>query len=177
MKFDSGYQVGVRANQNLGDYMGAALEYNLARQPLLLTNLSPSIPSLSLAHWVNQLTYSVSYSPMDRSKRFRPYGDLGVGAVLFHIAGHSKTEARALGVPLRDSWAFAFLWGGGLKYPIVDQFAFTVDVKDRLTRIPSFGIPETARVVNGQYQPGMALHGTMQTWQLNFGVTYQWDEP
>src|SRR5438046_3037472 len=66
--------------------------------------------------------------------------------------------------------------GGGFKYLIQDQFAVTVDLKDRVSLVPSYGIPVSATVVGSQYQPGMSLHGLMHNWQLNFGVTFQWDE-
>jgi hypothetical protein len=40
MSFASGYQVGIRLKENLGDYWGAELEYSFANQPLQFTNLT-----------------------------------------------------------------------------------------------------------------------------------------
>src|SRR5262245_10230114 len=39
MHYASGYQVGLRGNQNLGYYWAAELEYSFANQPLTFTNL------------------------------------------------------------------------------------------------------------------------------------------
>jgi outer membrane protein W len=96
-------------------------------------------------------------------KRFRPYADGGVGTALFFLPQASVENALAQGVKLRDSWAFLVNCGGGFKYLIRDQFAVTVDVKDRLFKIPSYGLP-------------LSVHGVGQTWQANVGLTFQWDE-
>ncbi len=176
MRYIPGYQIGLRVSQNLNDFWGVDLEYSFANQELQLTNLSPSIQRLSLCHFIHDLTYNVSYLPLRPTKRFRPYADVGVGAALFYICGRSRQEAMNLGLDIRSSWEFVGNWGGGFKYLIADHYAVTFDLKDRLSRIPSYGIPVSARVVGGQFQPGISLHGVMQNWQINFGFSYQWDE-
>ena len=92
------------------------------------------------------------------------------------IPQRAKKEALLDGLALRSSWEFMFNWGGGLKYLVADQFALTFDVRDRVSRVPSYGIPDSARIINGQFQPGMATHGVLNNWQFNLGFTYQWDE-
>jgi hypothetical protein len=176
MSYESGYQVGVRINQNLNEYWGADLEYSFANQFLRYTNLSPSIQNLSLDQYQHNLSYDVSYLPRARTKRLRPYVDVGIGAGWFYLPGRVKKDALELGLRLRDSWAFVFNVGGGFTYLVQDQYAITFDVKDRISRIPSYGLPESARVVNGQYQPGIALNGRLQNLQFNLGFTFQWDE-
>ena len=110
-----------------------------------------------------------------RLSRFRPYGKIGTGASLFYIQKSSKREALGRGLELRDSWKFLATWGGGFKYFATDELAFTFDVKDHLSGVPSYGLPSSARKVNGQYQPGVSSTGVMHNWQLNFGVAVQWD--
>ncbi len=176
MQYSSGYQLGLRVNQNLNDFWGVDLEYSFSDQYLRLTNISPGIQNLSLTQYTHHFSYNVSFLPSPRSERFRPYVDVGVGAALFYIAKPSKKDALDLGLKLRDSWEFLGNVGGGFKYMVQDPLAVTVDLKDRISRIPSYGIPTSAQVVGGQYQPGMALHGLMHNWQFNAGITYQWDE-
>jgi hypothetical protein len=146
MNYASGYQIGVRVTQNLGDFGAAYLEYNFANQPLRFTNLTPTIQSLSLSHNVNHFSYGFSYLPLRPSQRFRPYGAMGAGVALFYILGKSRNEALALGVPLRDSWEFALNLGGGFKYLVEDQAALTFDIKDQISSVPSYGLPRSARV-------------------------------
>src|SRR4030095_16245960 len=109
--------------------------------------------------------------PLSRTKRFRPYGDAGVGLVGY-VPGPGKKDALAQGVALHDNWEFLFNWGGGLKYLLSDEVAFVADGKDRISRVPSYGLPDTARVVNGRFIPGMNRHGFINNWQINVGFTY-----
>src|SRR5262245_60577570 len=136
MHYASGYMIGLRITQNLGDFAAADLEYSFANQPLRFINLTPDIPSLSLGHSVQHFSYNVSYLPLPLEKRLRPYGSIGAGAVWYHISKGSKNEAAALGVGLNGNWEFAFSAGGGLKYLVQDQFALTFNVKDQISGVP-----------------------------------------
>jgi opacity protein-like surface antigen len=176
MDFASGYQMGVRIRQHLRDFWSADLEYSFANQPLRFTNLSPGITALSLSHSIHHFSYNVAYLPLPPTKRFRPYGKLGAGAALFYIHEASKDEALAAGVSLRDSWEFMFSWGAGAKYLVQDQFAITFEVDDHVSGMPSYGLPATARVVDGQYVPGISRNGFVQNWRVGFGLAFQWDD-
>jgi opacity protein-like surface antigen len=176
MHYQPGYQVGVRGTQNFYDFWSADLEYSFSDQDLTFKNLSPSIPSLSLTQYTHNLSYNISYLPLPPTKRFRPYADVGVGAGWFYLPGRVKKDALELGLKLRDSWELLFNLGGGMKYLLADQLAFSFDVKYRLSGVPSYGLPDSARVVNGQYRPGMAATGVLQNTTFSFGLIYQWDE-
>jgi hypothetical protein len=176
MNYESGYQWGYRVGEYLGDYWAADLEYSFANQPLRFTNLSPTVASISLGQSVHHFSYSISYLPFSRLKRFRAYGKLGTGATLYYIHGDSKTDALDQGLRLEDTWKFLVNWGGGMKYLAGNQVALTFDVRDNMTGVPSYGLPRSARVVNGQYFPGMATNGLLHNWQLNVGVAFQWDD-
>ena len=176
MHYASGYLLGIRGVENLGDFWVVDLEYSFANQPLHFTNLSPEIQNLPLSHSVHHFSYNASYLPRTPAQRLRPYARIGAGAGLFYIRSDSKDEARALGLPLRDSWTFAVNLGGGLKYLLHDQAALTFDVKDRMSSVPSYGLPRSARVVDGRYQPGISTTGILHQWQINIGVEFQWDE-
>jgi hypothetical protein len=176
MEYADGYQVGLRLTQNLGDFAGAGLEYSFANQPLRFNNLSPSIQSLSLGHSINHFSYDVSFLPVSPLVRLRPYGKIGAGASLYYIHEASKDEARALGLNLRDSWEFTVNLGGGVKYLVMDEFAVIFDFKDQISGIPTYGLPSSARVTDGQFQPGFSRDGLFQNWQFNLGIAFQWDE-
>jgi opacity protein-like surface antigen len=176
LEYASGYQIGGRVSEHLGDFWSVSLEYSFANQPVRFRNLSPEIQSLSLGHSLHHLSYDVSYLPLPPMSRFRPYVKAGAGPALFYLHGSSKDEARQLGLSLRDSWEFSFNWGGGFKFLAADQVVLGVDVRDNVTGIPSYGLPRNARVVNGQFQPGLAGHGFLHNVQVNFGIGVQWDE-
>ena len=176
MRYNSGYLLGARVNQNFGDFWAVDLDYTFSNQRLTFINLLPNNQSLSFNNYLHYGSYNVSFLPLPRTSRFRPYANTGVGFALFYIPSRVRREILERGIALRDSWEFLLNWGGGLKYLAADQFALTFDVKDRLSRVPSYGLPVSARIVNGQFQPGIAKHGVFNNWQFSFGLTYQWDE-
>jgi opacity protein-like surface antigen len=174
--YGSGYQFGFRLTENVNDYWAADLEYSFTDQNVHFTNLSPDVPSLSVRNWINHINYNVVYLPFPRENRFRPYVGGGIGAIFFFIPGKSSSEAQQRGLQLDDSWRFLFNVGGGLKYLIIDQFAVVFDFKDSLSRLPSYGIPDSASVINGQFHPGVDIHGTLNNFQISIGANVQWDD-
>jgi hypothetical protein len=177
MKWSPGYLIGVRINQYFREYWQADLEYSFALQNVRFTNISPDNPTISINNYIHHIDYNVGYMPLRGDKRFRPYFNVGTGAVLFFLNGTSLAGARAQGLNLRQStWQFLVNWGGGAKYLIVDQFAVSFDVKDSYTGIPKYAIPSTSQVINGQFIPGVAIGGAMHNWQVSGSANYQWDE-
>jgi hypothetical protein len=175
MQFDSGYRLGARVTQNLRDYFAATVEYGFADQPLRFTNLTPRAPTVFLDHYIHSLTYEISYTPMTRDKRFRPYISGGAGALLFHLTEDAKAQASARGIGLEDSWELVFSWGVGFKHLVADRFAVVVDFKGRVSDTPTYGLPRFSRLVDGQYLPAISTRGLMHSWQLNLGLAHQWD--
>jgi hypothetical protein len=176
MRHASGYQIGASITDNFKEFWSGDLEYSFGHEDLSFTNLSPALQSLSLTQYAHRLSYNVSYLPLPPIKRFRPYGAVGAGTALYFLPGQSKEIAFSNGLNLRDSWVFLVNCGGGFRYLLRDQFAFTLGVRDQLSNVPSYGLPDTTIVVNGQYRPGMHTHGVAQSWQIHFGLSFQWDE-
>lgn len=159
----SGYEVGGRLTDNFTPDWSGAMEYSFAHQDLRFTNLSPELQTLSLTQYVHRLSYNIGYLPLPPWRRLRPYAEAGAGTALYFLPESSKEMVISQGFKFRDSWVFLINCGGGFKYLVKDQFGLTFDVKDRLTGIPSYGLPNFA-------------HGIAQTWQVSFGLAYQWDE-
>ena len=175
MRFESGYRIGARATQNLGEFFATTIEYGFSDQPLRLTNVSSRLPNLNMSHFVHSLTYNVSFSPMRRSQRFRPHIEAGTGALLFHISENSKNDAEDRDLRLEDSWEVLFNYGIGFKYLFADRFALVADVKGRVSDIPTYGLPSKSKFVNGQFEPAISASGIMHSWQINIGFAHQWD--
>jgi hypothetical protein len=163
MHFGSGYQIGVRLNDNVRDHVSVNLEYSLAHQDLGFTTLAPPVQNVSVTQYVHYFSYNVAYVVLPPTRRFRPYGEVGVGSALYFLPKTSIDTMLQRGVKLRDSWVFLVNCGGGFKYLVKDQFAVTFDLKDRLFNIPSYGL-------------SLSTHGIGQTWQATIGLAYQWDE-
>jgi len=175
MQYGSSWLIGARLSESMGDYWGAEFEYSYANQPLRFTNLKPDLPALSLDQGVNTFAYNFIFFFTNPYKRFRPYVIAGAGTSLFHVYGSSKSQAAAAGIPLEDKWTFVFDWGGGVKYLFRDHWAARFDFRSQLGTMPDYGLPSSAAIVQGQYIPGLAASGTLQNWNLNVGIAYQWD--
>lgn len=176
MHYSPGYQLGVRINDNYSDSWAADIEYSFSHQNLRFTNVSPSIPAISVNNYLHHASYNMTHLLAPPEKRFRPMIYAGVGAANYWINGESKSEAKLQGLRLRDSWEFLFNIGGGAEYLLLDKLAFTFKVRDSLTEMPSYGLPESVQVVNGQYVPGVTTRGIMQNWQIDAGAVFQWDD-
>src|SRR5262245_24576739 len=155
MSYDPGYVIGARVTQNVGDNWASDLEYTFASQRLNFTNLSPTVQNLSLQSFIHNLSYNGSFMFRPRTKRFRPYFGAGVG-VAGYVPGQGGKNALGPGLNLTSSWGFAGSVGGGFKYLVQEGFAFTVDVRDRLSTIPSYGLSDSGSVVGERCQPGIA---------------------
>jgi opacity protein-like surface antigen len=177
LEYKSGYLLGVRITQNLGQNLGAELDYNFANQPGAFVDLTPSVSRLDLHHNTHSLVYSLLYYPLDRSSRLRPFATLGGGASLFNVSGDSKEKAASEGIALSDSWKFAFSFGGGVKYLLVGPLGVRFDIRDQITGVPDYGLPNTAPLVMGE-NPGAAFRpdGKLHNWLVNLGLSYTWGD-
>lgn len=176
MQYGSSWLLGARLSESRGDYWGAEFEYSYANQPLRFTNLTPTVPALSLSQGVNTFAYNFIFFFTNPYRRLRPYAVAGIGTSLFQPYGSTEAEAAAAGIHLGNTWTLVFNWGGGVKYLIRDHWAVRLDFRSHLGTMPDYGLPSSASVTQGQYIPGMAASGTLQNWHVNAGIAYQWGQ-
>ncbi len=175
LDYKDGYLLGARITQNLGQKFGAELEYSFADQPLDFINLRPSLPTLGVRHNIHSIIYSVLVYPFERSKRLRPYGTVGGGTSLYYVGKDSKNKAAANGIVLKDCWKFAFSFGGGVKYLITNKIGVRVDVRDQITGVPNYGLPDTSPVLpGGEIGAAFRADGRVHNWLVNVGLNYYW---
>jgi opacity protein-like surface antigen len=174
LDFSSGYLVGLRITENLGERFGAELEYSLGNQPMAFVNLRPSLARLDLDHREHSIDYSVLLYALPTSSRLRPYAVAGLGACFYQIEGSSRDLALNQGLTLRNRWKLAGTWGGGLKYFVTDKWGVRFDVRDQITGVPDYGLPHASTLFQGV--PGAAFkpNGVLQTWQFSAGFLVVW---
>lgn len=175
LDYSSGGLFGVRVGENLGDHLGADLEYSFANRSVAFVNLSPELPFVGVEQGVHSIVYNVLYYPFKPTKRFRPFGLFGGGTSFYHVAGSSKDAAAHEGLALKDRWEFAVNWGVGAKYLLVDQWVARVDLRQQFAGVPDYGFPDTASDNQGELRPGLYTSGMTSNWQLSVGIAYQWD--
>lgn len=175
ISYATGYALGARVTENLGQHLGAELEYVFANQPLRFRNLSPSLPTLNLDHRAHKLSYSILYYLSDRTRRIRPFASVGAGATFYQITGEGNAEALNRGVDLRDRWKFAFSFGAGVKFLSSENWGLRADFRDQVTGTPSYGLPAASPVVSGRIEEGFRPDGVQHNWHLGLGFFYSWD--
>ncbi len=174
LDYASGYLIGVRVTENLGERFGAELEYSFANQPLAFQNLLPSLPRVDLDHREHSFDYNILLYALPPSSKIRPYAVAGIGACFYQIEGSSKDLALSEGLSLRDRWKLAGTWGGGLKYFVTDKWGVRLDIRDQITGVPDYGLPHSSASFQGV--PGVAFKpdGVLQTWQFSGGFLVVW---
>ncbi len=176
LRYAKGYMIGVSLSQNPWEHWGAALEYVFSNQPMTFTNLSDSIPSLSLGQSVHRFAYDVVYYPRGRHQRLRPYAFAGPGIALFYIKGASKDAASVQGITsLSDPWKFTMNWGGGVKYLVREHAVASFQFSDSVSGVPGYGLPEIGKTGQAGYVAGFRPDGLMNNWLVSVGFTYQWE--
>jgi opacity protein-like surface antigen len=175
LDYKDGYLLGARITQNLGELLGAELEYSFADQPLDFVNLRPSLPTLDVEHKIHSIVYSILVYPFDRSRRLRPYGTFGGGASFYYIGKDSKNKAASQGIVLKDRWKFAFSFGGGAKYLITNKIGVRVDVRDQISGVPNYGLPDTSPALpGGEIGAAFRADGRVHNLIVNVGLNYYW---
>jgi len=172
LSYGSGGRFGIRVTNNRWQHWGTSFEYTFSNQPITFTNLSDSMPSLGLGHAIHRFAYDVVYYPRDRYEKLRPFVFGGPGVSLFDIKS-SGTEAG--GIRFSDPWKFTVNWGGGVKYAFSEQVAALFQFSDNISGVPGYGLPETGRVVSGEYVPGFRPDGLLNNWAVEVGFSFHWD--
>lgn len=168
LKFAPGYIAGVRISENLGERLGAELDYSLANQPVEFQNLTPTLPVVNFDHRVHNVSYTILFYGMKRDSRIRPYAGVGLGVSLYEPFGDSEKNAVALGLNLTTRWKAAGDFGGGVKVRTTSQTGLRFDVRDHVTGVPDFGLPHAGTLQT----PGFNPNGKLHNWQLSVGFFY-----
>jgi opacity protein-like surface antigen len=175
LDFASGYIAGVRVTENFGRSFGAELEYTLANQPFGFINLHPNVPRLDLDHRVHSLTYDFLYYPLPPTRRWHPYGAVGIGVALYQLDGNSREAAEADGFALEDRWKLAANFGGGVKYMLTPKVGVRVDLRNQMTGVPGYGLPQSSPTFQGNQGAGFKTEGVLHNLQFSTGLLFAWD--
>ena len=177
---DTGSLFGLRITENLGEHFGAELEYALTDQPSQFTGLQSSISRLDMKQKIHKIAYSMLVYPLKQDQKVRPYGSLGVGASSFQVSADPEAEALQQGIDLKDRWKLAFSYGTGVKIQIRQPWGIRFDLRDHVTSVPNFGLPEQANPVHClalgcEAGAGFRPDGTFHNWQISVGLMYTFD--
>ena len=171
-QFQNGIKVGVRGTINLREHWGAEGTYSFSSNSLRVTQVGPAAVQTFGVH-LHQFTGNALYFFTAKDKTFRPFLTAGVGLSRFSPTSDAKLAAAQnfLGQPavLTATSAFNFNFGAGIETRPWEHLGLRLDVRDHLTGIPRFGLPETAASPGAPFFP---IHGRAQDFEITSGLIY-----
>ena len=171
-QFQNGIKIGVRGTVNLKEHWGAEGTYSFSSNSLQVTQTVPAAVRTFGVH-LHQFTGNALYFFTAKDKTFRPFLTAGLGLSRFSPTSDAKLAAAQdfLGQPavLTGTSAFNFNFGAGIETRPWEHFGLRLDVRDHVTGIPRFGLPETAVSPGSPFFP---IHGRAQDFEITAGFVY-----
>lgn len=171
-QFNNGVKIGVRGTANVAEHWGAEGTYSFSSNGLQVTRVAPAAVQTFGVH-VHQITGNALYFFTARDRTFRPFVTAGVGVSRYSPTSDAKVAAAQnfLDQPavLAGTSSFNFNFGGGMELKPWDHFGVRLDLRDHVTAIPRFGLPQTATSPTAPFFP---ISGQAQDFEITTGLTY-----
>lgn len=173
-----GPRLGFRFNTDLNERWGGEATYSIGRHDFRVLEPGPGNSvrernfRTSLHHFLLNGTYFVIPGNAD----FRPFLTAGLGIGHFSPTGDARDDAMQnfLDGPTRinSSTKLAFNFGGGIERRVSDELGVRFDVRDHITALPKFGLPEAPLNPGGVFYPAT---GALHDIEVAIGFTYHFE--
>jgi outer membrane protein with beta-barrel domain len=171
-RFNNGIKIGIRGTVNLTEHWGAEGTYSFSSNGLQVTRVAPAAVQTFGDH-VHQITGNALYFFTARDRTFRPFVTAGLGVSRYSPTSDAKMAAaeKFLDQPavLTGTSSFNFNFGAGMESKPWDHFGVRLDLRDHVTAIPRFGLPEAATSPTAPFFP---ISGRAQDFEITTGLTY-----
>jgi outer membrane protein OmpA-like peptidoglycan-associated protein len=170
-KLENGPLFGVRATQDLWNYLGLEESFGVGMNDLLLLpsglNQYAKATARNYTFAVNPLIY---FTP--RQSRIRPFVTVGPGVTWY--VPDKQPDLVAGAIPplfdLKTKYGPSLNFGAGLKINASRRVGLRFDVRDMWTRGPHFGLPDYATAPGALYSPNL---GSEHALQVTGGITFR----
>jgi outer membrane protein W/outer membrane protein OmpA-like peptidoglycan-associated protein len=169
MHTDDGGLGGIRLAYNPTPHVGLELwgDYAGANIRFLGTTATETYPYSFGAHnWVFGMNPVYNVTP--RGSKVQPYITAGVFGSRFTPSQDAVFNANAIGQggyfasSLRANLQAGFNVGGGVKFHLTDHFGLRFDIRDLMSRNPTYGLPNSNVVTPGVYIPAKQFYNGLQ---------------
>ena len=171
-QFQNGIKIGLRGTVNLREHWGAEGTYSFSANGLQVTQTIPATVRNYGVH-LHQITGNALYFFDAPDKAIRPFVTAGVGLSRYSPTSDAKLNAAQdfLGQPavLTSNSTFNFNFGAGIESRPWEHFGLRLDVRDHLSAIPRFGLPQSAASPASAFFP---VSGRAQDFEIATGLTY-----
>jgi hypothetical protein len=172
-KFQNGGKFGFRGDFNIGDHFAVEGTYSFESDGLNVTHTTPVQSVTDFGTHIHQLEANGLYYFTARGSRFRPFVTAGIGIMRYNPTSDARLAAATnfldQPVALHGETHPDFIPGVGIEALIVHHIGARFDLRDHISGLPRFGLPENAQSPNGPHYP---ISGAVSNWELSAGVIY-----
>jgi len=162
----------ARINFYTRNRIGAEAMYGYQYAGVTFTTSTPG--SFSVPLIIHTLGINLLYYPFgDANSPWRPFVTIGGGAVIYRPSTGGQKAAKD---PLQGNFDTFFetsrasgTAGVGVKHPITNSIGFRADAGFALTRVPTFGLPESSGTPSATVLP---VGGLVRTVRASAGVLF-----
>ena len=173
-EYASGGKASLRGAFNIRPHFAIEPSYSFGTNNLRVSDLSES-PIVQRAFGVrmSQFGANVLAYANDSQSRLRFFGTFGVGLLRFSPTKEAKQAAAVNFIDdpatIRASNSMAFNFGAGVEAPLTQQFGLRFDLRDHLSSLPKYGVPQTSSAPGASFYP---VDGRAQNIELTIGVVF-----
>jgi hypothetical protein len=173
MKLSSGTMYEARINFYTRNRIGAEALYGYQYGGVTFSTTNPA-RSFGIPLQVHTIGLNLLYYPFgDSNSTWRPFVTVGGGATIYRPSTGGQAAAKD---PLQGNFDTFFetsraygMAGGGLKRPITNTIGFRADASFNLTRVPTFGLPESSATPSATVLP---VGGLVHSVRASAGVIF-----
>jgi hypothetical protein len=172
MKLSDGKMYEARVNFYNSKRLGAEVLYGYQYGGVTFNRTTAPASSFGVPLQIHTITLNLLYYPFtDLNSAWRPFVFLGGGATIYRPSSGGQKSARD---PLQGNFDTFFetsrgtgIVGVGVKRPITKSIGFRADAGVELTKVPTFGLPESSAQVSATVLP---VGGTVHSTRASVGI-------
>jgi hypothetical protein len=172
MDLSSGKMYEARVNFYNTKRLGSEILYGYQYGGVVFHRNTAPAAQFGVPLQVHTLTLNVLYYPFSQlNSPWRPFVFLGGGATIYRPSSGGQRSAKD---PLQGNFDTFFetsratgIVGVGVKRPVTKSIGFRADAGFALTKVPTFGLPESSAVVSATVLP---VGGTAREIRASVGI-------
>lgn len=171
--FATGGKIGGRVTGDLNAHWAVEGAYGYGTNNLRIIDVGPPTITRSFGTRLHQFTGNALYYFSEPKSRFRPFVTAGLGVVRFNPTSKAKSQATVEFVDapatISGNTKVEVNFGAGVEAPIGEHFGARFDLRDHVSGIPRFGIPQAPAAGIADFFP---VSGAVNNIETSIGIVF-----
>lgn len=173
-RFVDGGRILARASLDLTSHWTVEADYGLGTSNFRVEQSGGTPQQRDFGVRVNDISFNLIRFFTSSESRFRPYLGAGLGWLRYSPTDAAKASAQTNefideAAAIQASNKFSFPIGGGAEVRLNRWLGTRIDVRDHITSVPRFGVPQTSTGPGGDFFP---VDGVVHNVELAAGVVF-----